>query len=147
MSTTIDATADMLLHGAAVSEVKQLMGAMPPEGLTGVEILAVLAIPRGAKERVDAQQRPPGAGAEIGQTRQAQAAIAEGDTIMTMPDISPEQPRELERLAAKDGDELTEEIVVEAARSATSYLHSLFEWDDAKAARKHRESWADEQRN
>jgi hypothetical protein len=66
---------------------------------------------------------------------------------MTMPDISPEQRRELERLAAEYGDELTEENVVEAARSPDSYLHSLFEWDDAKAARKHRESWADEQRN
>jgi hypothetical protein len=42
---------------------------------------------------------------------------------------------------------MTEEIVLEAARSPDSYLHSLFEWDDAKAARKHRESWADEQRN
>jgi hypothetical protein len=36
---------------------------------------------------------------------------------------------------------------VEAARSPDSYLHSLFEWDDAKAARKYREVWADEQRN
>jgi hypothetical protein len=67
--------------------------------------------------------------------------------MMTMPDIIPEQQRELERLAAEHGDELTEEIVVEAARSPDSYLHSLFEWDDAKAARKHRELWADEQRN
>jgi hypothetical protein len=65
---------------------------------------------------------------------------------MTM-DISPEQQRELERLAAEHGDELTEEIVVEAARSPDSYLHSLFEWDDAKAARKYRELRADEQRN
>jgi hypothetical protein len=65
---------------------------------------------------------------------------------MTM-DISPEQRRELERLAAECGDELTEEIVVEAARSPDSYLNSLFEWDDAKAARKYRELWADEQRN
>ena len=30
-----------------------------PEHLTGVEALAVLAILRGAKERLDAQQRPP----------------------------------------------------------------------------------------
>jgi hypothetical protein len=62
-------------------------------------------------------------------------------------DISPEQRRELERLAAEHDDELTEEIVVEAARSPDSYLHSLFEWDDAKAARKYREFWADERRN
>jgi hypothetical protein len=66
---------------------------------------------------------------------------------MTMPDISPEQQRELERLAAEYGDELTEEIVLEAARSPDSYLQSLFEWDDAKAARKHRELWANEQHN
>jgi hypothetical protein len=66
---------------------------------------------------------------------------------MTMPDMSPEQRRELERLAAEHGDALTEETVVEAARSPDSYLHSLFEWDDAKAARKYREAWADEQGN
>ena len=66
---------------------------------------------------------------------------------MTMPDISPEQRREIERLVAEHGGELTEEIVLEAARSPDSYLHSLFEWDDAKAARRHRESWGDEQRN
>jgi hypothetical protein len=66
---------------------------------------------------------------------------------MTMPDIGPNQRRELERLAAEQGDELTEETVVEAARSPDSYLHSLFEWDDAKAARKYREAWVDEQRN
>jgi len=35
------------------------MSALPPEVLTGVEILAVLAILRGAKERLDAQQRQP----------------------------------------------------------------------------------------
>lgn len=51
--------ADMLLRDAAMAEVKQLMGAMRPEGLTGVELLALLAILRSAKERLDAQQRPP----------------------------------------------------------------------------------------
>ena len=56
---TIDATADMLLREDAAWEVKQLMGALPPELLTGVEILAVLAILRGAKERLDAQRRQP----------------------------------------------------------------------------------------
>ncbi len=35
------------------------MSAVQPERLTGVEILAVLAILRGAKERIDAQQRTP----------------------------------------------------------------------------------------
>jgi hypothetical protein len=66
---------------------------------------------------------------------------------MTMQDISPEQQRELERFAAEHGDELTEQSVIGAARSPDSYLQSLFEWDDAKAARKYREMWADEQRN
>jgi hypothetical protein len=49
----------MLLREDAAWEVKRLMSALPPELLTGVEILAVLAILRGAKERLDAQQRPP----------------------------------------------------------------------------------------
>ncbi|WP_090419500.1 hypothetical protein [Mycobacterium europaeum] len=48
--------ADMLLQATAVSEVKQLMGQTPPERLTGVEILAVVAILRSAKERLDASQ-------------------------------------------------------------------------------------------
>jgi hypothetical protein len=61
-------------------------------------------------------------------------------------DITPEQHRELERLAAEHG-ELTEQLIVDAARSPDSLLHSLFEWDDAKAAAKHRELWANEQRN
>jgi hypothetical protein len=69
------------------------------------------------------------------------------DTIVTVPDLSPEQRRELERLAAEQGDELTEQIVLDAARSPDSYLRSLFEWDDAKAAGKYRESWANEQRD
>jgi hypothetical protein len=52
--------ADMLLHDRAVWEVKQLMSEFGPQDLAGVEALAVLAILRGAKERIDAQQRPPG---------------------------------------------------------------------------------------
>jgi hypothetical protein len=56
---TIDAMTDTLLRDGAVWEVKQLMSKFPPEHLTGVEVLAVLAILRGAKERLDAQQRPP----------------------------------------------------------------------------------------
>ena len=57
---TIDAMADMLLHDGAVWEVKQLMSEFGPQDLAGVEALAVLAILRGAKERIDAQQRPLG---------------------------------------------------------------------------------------
>jgi hypothetical protein len=59
MTVSIDATADMLLRDGAVWEVKELMSEFPPEDLTGVEILAVLAILRGAKERLNAQQRQP----------------------------------------------------------------------------------------
>jgi hypothetical protein len=40
----------MLLREDAACEVKLLMSALPPEVLTGVEILAVLAILCGAKE-------------------------------------------------------------------------------------------------
>jgi hypothetical protein len=58
MTASIDAMADMLLRDGAVREVKELMSEFPPEHLTGVEALAVLSILRGAKERVDAQQRP-----------------------------------------------------------------------------------------
>jgi hypothetical protein len=55
--------------------------------------------------------------------------------------VGPEPP------VAEHGDELTEQIVVDAARSPDSPLHSLFEWDDAKAARKYREAWTNEHRN
>jgi hypothetical protein len=68
-------------------------------------------------------------------------------TEKTVPNMSPEQRRELERLAAEYGDDLTPQIVVDAARPPDSPLHSLFEWDNAKAARKHREAWAAKQRN
>jgi hypothetical protein len=71
----------------------------------------------------------------------------ECDTIVNVPDMTPEQLRELGILFAEHGDELTEEIVLEAARSPDSYLHSLFEWDDAKAARNYRKTWAGEQDN
>lgn len=55
----IDATADMLLLDAAVVEIIELMSKFGPDGLTGVEALAVLAILRGANERLEAQQRQP----------------------------------------------------------------------------------------
>ena len=67
-------------------------------------------------------------------------------TENTVPNINSEQHRELERLATEYGDDLIEEIVVEAARSPESYLHTLFEWDDAKAAGKYRERWTHERR-
>jgi hypothetical protein len=62
---TIDAMADLVLRDAALCELNELMGAMRPEELYGVEILAVVAIFRGAKERLDAQQRPPAAVLEL----------------------------------------------------------------------------------
>jgi hypothetical protein len=78
---TIDATADVLLREDAAWEVKQLMSALPPEVLTGVEILAVLAILRGAKERLGAQQRPPAPVLELVRPRKTQArapVVSEG---------------------------------------------------------------------
>ena len=41
---TIDAMADLVLRDAALCELNELMGAMRPEELYGVEILAVVAI-------------------------------------------------------------------------------------------------------
>lgn len=61
----IDTVAEGLLRGDAEWEMKQLMSAVQPGGLTACEILAVLAILRGAKERLDAQQRPPAAVLEL----------------------------------------------------------------------------------
>jgi hypothetical protein len=41
---TIDAMADLVLRDAALCELNELMGAMRPEELYGVEILAIVAI-------------------------------------------------------------------------------------------------------
>jgi len=57
--STIEAMAEMLLREDAQWEMRQLMEAVPAAGLTACEILAMLAILRGAKERIDAQQRQP----------------------------------------------------------------------------------------
>ncbi|MGA8332959.1 MAG: hypothetical protein WB777_27305 [Mycobacterium sp.] len=59
MTASLDSMADMLLRDSAVEQVTDLMSELPPQALTGVEILAVLAILRGAEERIDAQQRQP----------------------------------------------------------------------------------------
>jgi hypothetical protein len=48
----------------------------------------------------------------------------------------------LERLRAENGGELVPEAVVADARDPASPLHSLFEWDNAEAARQHRLSQA-----
>ena len=53
------------------------------------------------------------------------------------PKLTPEQLREFQRLATEHG-ELTNKIVVDAARSPDSPLHGLFEWDNAKAAAAYR---------
>jgi hypothetical protein len=58
-----------------------------------------------------------------------------------MAGLTPEQQRELQRLMAEHGAGLTEEIVVNAARSPESPLHSLIEWDVHKAAAKYRALW------
>jgi hypothetical protein len=54
----IDDLAEGLLRKDAVWEMRQHTAALAPDALTACEILAVLAILRGAKERLDAQQRP-----------------------------------------------------------------------------------------
>jgi hypothetical protein len=60
MAARSGAVADLLLREDALREMKQVMSQLTPEGLTGVEILAVLAILRGAKERIDAQRAATG---------------------------------------------------------------------------------------
>lgn len=52
--------------------------------------------------------------------------------------------RELESIRKQEGGELTQNSVVERARSANSALHEHFEWDDTKAAEQHRLSQAGE---
>ena len=49
--------------------------------------------------------------------------------------------RELERIR-KENDQLTAALVVMAAEPADAPLHDVFEWDDATAAARHRESVA-----
>ncbi|MDO1560425.1 hypothetical protein Q0812_13400 [Brevundimonas sp. 2R-24] len=50
--------------------------------------------------------------------------------------------RELEDIRKQSGGALTQEAVVERARSANSVLHSHFTWEDAEAAEKWRLSQA-----
>lgn len=45
---------------------------------------------------------------------------------------------ELRRLRSANGGELSKEVVLAAATPASSVLHSLFEWDDAKAGHEYR---------
>lgn len=66
----IDGLAGALLHADAACEVHRLTDEIGLDDLTGVEILAVLAILRSAKERFDAAAHT-GAFAGISQTRQA----------------------------------------------------------------------------
>jgi hypothetical protein len=57
--TSIDAIAERVLREGAIWDVKTLLTAHAPEDLTACELLAILVILRGAKERLDTQQRPP----------------------------------------------------------------------------------------
>lgn len=58
MSARIDAMAEMLLRDDAYREMSQLMDDVHPKDFTACELLAMVAICRGVKERLDAQQRP-----------------------------------------------------------------------------------------
>jgi hypothetical protein len=49
-----------------------------------------------------------------------------------------EYKKALELLAAKNGEELTPQDVVEEAKSETSPLHRIFEWDDKRAGDRYR---------
>ena len=62
---TIDAMADLVLRDAALCELNELMGAMRPEELYGVEILAEVAILPARRNGPHAQQRPPAAVLEL----------------------------------------------------------------------------------
>lgn len=54
-------------------------------------------------------------------------------------DIDPQLAgQELEKIKGHNSGEVTPEAVIKAAEAATSPLHSLFEWDDAKAAQQQR---------
>jgi hypothetical protein len=56
--TPMDVIAERVLREGAIWDVKTLLTAHAPEDLTACELLAILVILRGAKERLDAQQRP-----------------------------------------------------------------------------------------
>jgi hypothetical protein len=55
----IDVIAEGVLRDDAHREMSELMDVLRPKHLTAIEILACVAIFRAAKERLDAQQRPP----------------------------------------------------------------------------------------
>jgi hypothetical protein len=57
--TPMDVIAERVLREGAIWDVKTLLTAHAPEDLTACELLAILVILRGAKERLEAQQRPP----------------------------------------------------------------------------------------
>jgi hypothetical protein len=54
----IDVIAEGVLRDDAHEEMSQLMEGLHPKDLTALEILAMVAILRGAAVRIDAQQRP-----------------------------------------------------------------------------------------
>jgi negative regulator of sigma E activity len=57
--TPIDVIAEGVLREDGLWEVKQLMAQVKAVQLTACELLAILAIMRSAKERLDAQHRAP----------------------------------------------------------------------------------------
>jgi hypothetical protein len=57
--TSIDLIAEGVLRDDVQREMNQLMEDVHPKDFTACELIAVVAICRGVKERLDAQQRPP----------------------------------------------------------------------------------------
>jgi hypothetical protein len=54
---SIEAITEGMLRGETKREVRALMAELPPQALTACELIATLAILRGAKERCDEQER------------------------------------------------------------------------------------------
>jgi hypothetical protein len=67
--TAIDAIAEGVLRQDAQCEMYQLMETVKPGDLTALEVFAVVAIFRGANERLDAQQRPTAPVLQLAATR------------------------------------------------------------------------------
>jgi hypothetical protein len=77
--TPMDVIAERVLREGAMWDVKTLLTAHAPEDLTACELLAILVILRGAKERLDAQQRPAAAVLKLRRGRKSSSAKRRND--------------------------------------------------------------------